>query len=278
MSTLSNLYAEKIFSEHPTALWALDDPVDYLSLITENQRNMVSWPTPINGSVSLYSEFSDQPFVSSSMFKVRMTSHSSNINYTTLVSNDITNFSNLSSELGTFSIGAYINSKSPYVAEVSVGFEYNSSYTGELIQNIKNYTMQISDYWTFVSETFDKPEENTTFRIVIKIGAYSGGATRRPAGWLVAAMGQQRDDELDGDEKEPFEEVIFGKRRPFSLAIDWNNKMVYVLEFKRTSDQRRDYRENGEARARAQHDVLIRSLGKVAGERQRVRVRDGKQS
>jgi hypothetical protein len=44
-------------------------------------------------------------------------------------------------------------------------------------------------------------------------------------------------------EKEPSEEVIFGQRRPDSLAIDWNNKMVYVLEFKRTSDQRRDYRE-----------------------------------
>ena len=42
--------------------------------------------------------------------------------------------------------------------------------------------------------------------------------------------------------------------------------MAYVLEFKRTSDQRRDYREKGEARAKAQHDVLIRSLGKVAGE------------
>ena len=60
--------------------------------------------------------------------------------------------------------------------------------------------------------------------------------------------------------------VIFGQRRPDSLAIDWINKMVYVLEFKRTSDQRRDYREKGEERARAQHDVLIRSLGKVAGE------------
>ena len=45
--------------------------------------------------------------------------------------------------------------------------------------------------------------------------------------------------------------------------------MVYVLEFKRTSDQRRDYRENGESRARVQHDVLIRSLEKVAGETER---------
>jgi hypothetical protein len=50
----------------------------------------------------------------------------------------------------------------------------------------------------------------------------------------------QQDIEM---EKEPSEEVIFGQRRPDSLAIDWNNKMVYVLEFKRTSDQRRDYRE-----------------------------------
>jgi hypothetical protein len=41
---------------------------------------------------------------------------------------------------------------------------------------------------------------------------------------------------------------------------------LYVLEFKCTSDQRRNYRERGEARARAQHDVLVKSLEKVAGE------------
>ena len=75
---------------------------------------------------------------------------------------------------------------------------------------------------------------------------------------------QQRDDEPVGDEK-----VIFGQRRPDSLAIDWTNKMVYVLEFKRTSDQRRDYRESGESRAMAQQNVLIRSLEKVAGETER---------
>jgi hypothetical protein len=72
-----------------------------------------------------------------------------------------------------------------------------------------------------------------------------------------------------GDETESYEEVIFGQRRPDSLAIDWTNKMLYVLEFKRTSDQRRDYRERGESRAMAHHDVLIRSLEKVAGETER---------
>jgi len=41
---------------------------------------------------------------------------------------------------------------------------------------------------------------------------------------------------------------------------------LYVLEFKRTLDQRRNYRERWEARVRAQHDVLVKILEKVAGE------------
>jgi uncharacterized lipoprotein len=53
-------------------------------------------------------------------------------------------------------------------------------------------------------------------------------------------------------------------------VVDWTNKILLVLEFKRTSDQRGDYREScwerGESRARAQQDILIRSLEKVAGE------------
>ena len=47
------------------------------------------------------------------------------------------------------------------------------------------------------------------------------------------------------------------------MAIDWTNKKIYVLEFKRTSDQRSNYRSRGEARAAEQHDVLIKSLKEV---------------
>ena len=72
--------------------------------------------------------------------------------------------------------------------------------------------------------------------------------------------------EVELDETDPSHEVIFGRRRPDSIAVDWNNKVLHVLEFKRTSDQRHTYRERGESRARAQHDVLVRSLEKVAEE------------
>ena len=67
-------------------------------------------------------------------------------------------------------------------------------------------------------------------------------------------------------ETDPYDEVIFGRRRPDSVAIEWTSKTVYVLEFKRTSDQRHNYREHGERRARAQHDVLVKSLDTVAKE------------
>ena len=74
------------------------------------------------------------------------------------------------------------------------------------------------------------------------------------------------DQGADRDENDPYNEVIFGRRRPDSIAVDWNNTILHVLEFKRTSDQRHTYRERGESRARAQHDVLVRSLEKVAEE------------
>ena len=53
---------------------------------------------------------------------------------------------------------------------------------------------------------------------------------------------QEQDDDriVDRHETDPYNEVIFGRRRPDSVAIEWTSKTVYALEFKRTSDQRQD--------------------------------------
>lgn len=40
MTITSNSYAEKVFAEHPIALWSLDEQADYISLVTENDRDM----------------------------------------------------------------------------------------------------------------------------------------------------------------------------------------------------------------------------------------------
>ena len=81
-----------------------------------------------------------------------------------------------------------------------------------------------------------------------------------------AAKKQEDDQEEERDDTDTYMETIFGRRRPDSIAVEWSNKVIYILEFKRTSDQRQDYQEPWEARARAQHDILVKSLEKVAGE------------
>jgi hypothetical protein len=54
-------------------------------------------------------------------------------------------------------------------------------------------------------------------------------------------------------------------------------KVLYVLEFNLTSDQRQNYREHWESRVRAQHGILVKSLEKVAGEADgECRMADGK--
>ena len=63
--------------------------------------------------------------------------------------------------------------------------------------------------------------------------------------------------------------VLICKVAAHDWSVDWTNKVLYVLEFKRTSDQRRDYRERGESRAMAHHDILVRSLEKVSRRRGR---------
>ena len=75
---------------------------------------------------------------------------------------------------------------------------------------------------------------------------------------------QDYDREVEREGTDPYDEVIFGRRRPDSVVVDWANKVLFVLEFDRISDQRRDYKERGESRTRAQRDILIKSLERVA--------------
>ena len=49
---------------------------------------------------------------------------------------------------------------------------------------------------------------------------------------------QENDQEVERNETDPYNEVIFRRRRPESVMVDWTNKVLFVLKFKRTSDQR----------------------------------------
>ena len=61
---MSNLYANRVFSEHPIALWSFDEQAHYKSLISEADRELDSWATKTNLTASEYTNVvvGDIPF------------------------------------------------------------------------------------------------------------------------------------------------------------------------------------------------------------------------
>lgn len=174
MSTPSNLYAEKIFSEHPTVLWALDDSADYISLITEQQRSIHLWDISGGESSNLLTP-SGQPFVDSNTTKIIGDIPESTVGQVKCVSEDILNFNDLNKTLATFSTGCYLYSESAYITGVEIGYEYDDTYSGNTVEVTRLYETEIFGNWIFVSQTFDIPSQNTTLRLVLKINYISGG-------------------------------------------------------------------------------------------------------
>jgi len=173
MSTSSNLYAEKIYAEHPTALWALDDKADYISLIDEADRDLTSWT--VTGGTASSHILSDEPFSESHTTKIIGEMPSTTFGQIVCISPDIVNLTSLNQSLSNFSIGAFLNSAGPYAISYLIGYEYYDSVTSSIVQVLKPYTTSVRDTWFFISETFDIPDKNVNFRIVLKIN-YIGGA------------------------------------------------------------------------------------------------------
>ena len=92
MSNPSNLYAEKIYSEHPLVLWALDDKLDYKSLISEGQRNLTTLWTPTSATLAASSEDLTEPFPDSHLNRVRVNVPVSESLEASIISPNILNF------------------------------------------------------------------------------------------------------------------------------------------------------------------------------------------
>jgi len=168
MSSPSNLYAEKIYSEHPQFLWALDDKADYVSLISEIQRNTSAWIFD-NGSSTITEELLDAPFPDSVINKVIPAAVTEGLFSVTLVSPEIVSTSQLNSTLKTFSIGSYFYTLSPYSLSIEIGYRYYDDAQEQYVDVLKSYDASLSDRWYFLSETFSPESSDLPLRLVIKI-------------------------------------------------------------------------------------------------------------
>lgn len=168
MSSPSNLYAEKVFAEHPVALWSLDDKADFVSFINEQDRqifNSSEW-TIVNGAATNATGVSDEPFINSVVSRVSGTSADSE---TICLKKEGFPVPQMSGDLKTFSISAYIYPETPLVNGFEIGYEYTDPDTLQTVSETKNFVSNIFNRWIFISETFLIPDTTEGMRIVLKL-------------------------------------------------------------------------------------------------------------
>ena len=181
MSIASNQYAAKVFSEHPIAIWPLDDDAHYLSLIDDEERDITGW-TLINCSASLNPELpnSPSPFAGNSDYFGIVGDYQEfqeNGGTIELKSNPIFLFNSLSQQLKNFSINFYLYQDSSFVSSYEFGFKYFDTFLGTHKEVLTEVSPNLFSSWIRFNETFDVPEfDEDTCEIILKINVKPGGA------------------------------------------------------------------------------------------------------
>jgi hypothetical protein len=168
MSIPSNLYAEKIFSEHPVALWPLDDNADYISLIPAANRDLDTWSLT-NGTIEDSNILGPMPI---SEVKRLVGNEPDTSGSIIIKSPNLYSFDELSESLGTFAVSAFIFSETSFISSVDIGYQVGSN-----TPVTQNYSFELFQAWGQVSGTFDVPEDSTdVFKVYVAINYLEGSA------------------------------------------------------------------------------------------------------
>jgi hypothetical protein len=178
MSRPSNLYAEKIFSEHPVAMWALDEQADYVSIIDEDFRllsDSSNW-TITNGTMEdtvsgpLQSPFPDSHTCLSTTDHEddSITILSDFVPNIFSVSGGILSFDDLNKDLGTLCIGMYVYSQSENTTGYEIGYSYFDSVSAESVEVTKSFDIETYGKWLHISATFPILDQDVSFKLLFR--------------------------------------------------------------------------------------------------------------
>lgn len=187
MSAVSNFYAAKLYSEHPIAIWPLDDDVSYISLIDDQQRTFevgaspyVGW-TIDNGTADDALPLPDEgsPFDSEIYAGIAGDTPVSNGTIIEAISPELFLFSDCSEELETFCISMYVYQPSVYAVEYNFGYKYYDDDTASWVEVLTTVSALSGNGWinlqdTFYIEEFDADYCHLIFRVTVDTGGSPG--------------------------------------------------------------------------------------------------------
>jgi hypothetical protein len=181
MANPSNLYAERVFSEHPIALWSLDDNAGFASFISDANKDLTTWTKTGSGTVADFNN-ADFPYPILENDKTAQVSISGSASSITLTS--AATFTSTQAE--TFSIGFYFYDNSQKITKIEVGygaslFEVDLPKEGSYVTDrqwilvSKQITARVAAASSIIIKvTYDAPTGTQTFLINgVSIGNHS---------------------------------------------------------------------------------------------------------
>ena len=178
MTISSNIYAGKAFSEHPIAIYPLDDDVNYISLISNAERLFGSggWSASVNNSASVTFDDSPilpslvSPFDSSIYTSASVTNVSASATQITLQSPELFDFSELNESLETFAISFYLYQSYSFINWYEVGYKYYDPFLSTEKEVVTRIQAGESAGWinfdnTYTVQNFD----GTDVKLIIRI-------------------------------------------------------------------------------------------------------------
>jgi hypothetical protein len=188
MSIPSNLYAQKVFGEHPLAIWPLDEKIDYASIISVANSDVdAQWtattlsPTGLAISGLTKSSYSlPGPIESSPTSQIIAPSPGSNsYAIVRLESPALTSLQNLEASIGTLTFATWFNPVSADITMIELGYTYTDPATSEVVDVLESFDISINNVWQLVSTNKTVPNINATIKMLIRI-TYNKSTTPSP--------------------------------------------------------------------------------------------------
>lgn len=164
MAIASNLYATRVFSEHPTALWALDDDVSYITLISDANKQFSAW-TKTNATAPAQPIVVDAPLPEAPFSALEATDR-------TLVAEAVSpvlfNLNTLNQDMKNFSINFYIYSQN-LVDYYEYGYKYTDPDTLLVVETVRRVEQPPINTWLRLGSTFDTVNKSATIQLVFRV-------------------------------------------------------------------------------------------------------------
>jgi hypothetical protein len=155
MANPSNLYAERIYAEHPISLWALDDNADYLRMMSDTNLTLdLATLTKSNlttADITTFSSYQTPPLFTAETTEIEL-SNTAFSGGTATASLFHTTGTSVESSINSFTVSFYYYSANPYITSIKVGYKVGGTTIAS-----ETFTLSDSHNWQFITKTFSNP-------------------------------------------------------------------------------------------------------------------------